>query len=211
VSHNNVIPNQHFKKKWQFYVKTWFNQPARKTRRQNARAEKAKKVFPRPVAGALRPVVHGQTVKYNLKKRYGRGFTLDELKEAGFTARKARTIGIAVDHRRKNRSLESLQENANRLKAYKSKLVVFPRRSKKPKQGDSSAEELSTAQQQNNRRVLPMAEEKPETEFVSISSELKEGQRAYYKLRLERTNAKLIGVRAKRAAEAAAEEAAKAK
>lgn len=35
VSHNNVIPNQHFKKKWQFYVKTWFNQPARKTRRQN--------------------------------------------------------------------------------------------------------------------------------------------------------------------------------
>ena len=38
-----------------------------------------------------------------------------------------------------------------------------------------------------------------------------EGQRAYYKLRLERTNAKLIGVRAKRAAEAAAEEAAKAK
>ena len=116
-----------------------------------ARAEKARKVFPRPVAGALRPVVHGQTVKYNLKKRYGRGFTLDELKvlvwqqqaaaasararhaplatdapsrpvhktalnsnvlqlqEAGFSARKARTIGIAVDHRRKNRSLESLQ------------------------------------------------------------------------------------------------------
>lgn len=65
------------------------------------------------------------------------------------------------------------QENANRLEAYKSKLVVFPRRSKKPKQGDSSAEELSTAQQQNSRRVLPMAEEKPEAEFVSISSELK--------------------------------------
>ena len=33
VKHNNVIPNQHFKKKWQFYVKTWFNQPARKKRR----------------------------------------------------------------------------------------------------------------------------------------------------------------------------------
>ena len=40
---------------------------------------------------------------------------------------------------------------------------------------------------------------------------LQEGPRAYYKLRLERTNAKLVGVRAKRAAEAAAEEAAKAK
>ena len=40
---------------------------------------------------------------------------------------------------------------------------------------------------------------------------LQEGDRAYYKLRLERTNAKLVGVRSKRAAEAAAEEAAKAK
>ena len=41
VKHNNVIPNNHFKKKWQFYVKTWFNQPARKVRRrQGARAQK---------------------------------------------------------------------------------------------------------------------------------------------------------------------------
>ncbi len=31
-------------------------------------------------------------------------------------------------------------------------------------------------------------------------------EKAFYKLRLERTNAKLVGVRAKRAAEAAAEE-----
>jgi hypothetical protein len=37
------------------------------------------------------------------------------------------------------------------------------------------------------------------------------GDRAYYKLRLARTNAKLVGARAKKAAEAAAEEAAKAK
>lgn len=34
VKHNNVIPNGHFKKQWQNYVKTWFNQPARKTRRR---------------------------------------------------------------------------------------------------------------------------------------------------------------------------------
>ena len=34
VKHNNQIPNRHFKKKWQFHVKTWFNQPARKARRQ---------------------------------------------------------------------------------------------------------------------------------------------------------------------------------
>lgn len=34
VKHNNVIPNGHFKKHWQNYVKTWFNQPARKQRRR---------------------------------------------------------------------------------------------------------------------------------------------------------------------------------
>jgi len=34
VKHNNVIPNEHFRKHWQNYVKTWFNQPARKTRRR---------------------------------------------------------------------------------------------------------------------------------------------------------------------------------
>ena len=34
VKHNNEVPNQHFKKKWQFNVRTWFNQPARKVRRR---------------------------------------------------------------------------------------------------------------------------------------------------------------------------------
>lgn len=32
---NDVIPNNHFKKKWRGLVKTWFNQPARKVRRRN--------------------------------------------------------------------------------------------------------------------------------------------------------------------------------
>ena len=119
VRHNNVVPNGHFKKHWQNYVRTWFNQPARKTRRRNgrlthflikpcvlgyhltkrerkkkkikwysmlvlsfkfsARQLKAVKVFPRPTAGPLRPVVHGQTLKYNMKVRAGRGFSLEEL------------------------------------------------------------------------------------------------------------------------------------
>lgn len=48
-----------------------------------ARKAKAQQVFPRPVAGALRPVVSGQTVRYNMKKRAGRGFTLEELKVWG--------------------------------------------------------------------------------------------------------------------------------
>ena len=66
-------------------------------------------MFPRPVAGALRPVVRGQTKRYNTKVRAGRGFTLDELKAAGIPPKHAQTVGICVDHRRKNRSEESMQ------------------------------------------------------------------------------------------------------
>ena len=97
-----------------------------------ARAAKAAKVFPRPVAGALRPVVAGQTIKYNLKKRIGRGFTLNECKAAGISKTLAPTIGICVDHRRKNRSAEGFERNVERLKEYLSKVVVFPKNAKKP-------------------------------------------------------------------------------
>eukprot|EP00955_Chlamydomonas_euryale_P116220 366404-Chlamydomonas_euryale.AAC.7 len=38
VRGNDMLPNGHFHKKWQFHVKTWFNQPARKQRRRNGEA-----------------------------------------------------------------------------------------------------------------------------------------------------------------------------
>ena len=86
VKHNNELPRGGPKKKWQDVsgykskVRTWFNQAARKRRRRDARAAKAAAIYPRPVAGALRPVVQCPTVKYNTRSRYGRGFTLEELK-----------------------------------------------------------------------------------------------------------------------------------
>lgn len=46
----------------------------------SARQKKAVKIFPKPTAGPLRPIVHGQTLKYNMKVRAGRGFSLEELK-----------------------------------------------------------------------------------------------------------------------------------
>ena len=45
---------------------------------------------------------------------------------AGLNAGFARSIGIAVDHRRRNKSVESLQQNVQRLKEYRSKLILFP-------------------------------------------------------------------------------------
>merc|ERR550532_2165723 len=106
-----MIPNAHFHKDWQRWVKTWFNQPARKQRRRQNRIKKAAAVMPRPVAGPLRPVVRCPTLKYNRRVRAVRGFTLDELKGAGLNKKVAMTIGISVDYRRRNSSVESLQQN----------------------------------------------------------------------------------------------------
>ncbi|XP_019199763.1 PREDICTED: 60S ribosomal protein L13-1-like [Ipomoea nil] len=204
MKHNNVIPSGHFRKHWQNYVRTWFNQPARKQRRRVARQKKAVKIFPRPTAGALRPIVHGQTLKYNMKVRAGRGFSLEELKAAGIPKKLAPTIGISVDHRRRNSSLEGLQTNVQRLKTYKAKLVVFPRRARKFKAGDSTAEELATATQVHGA-YLPIGRDKPSVELVKITEEMK-SFKAYDKLRLERTNERHMGARLKRAAEAEKED-----
>lgn len=67
---NNMIPNGHFHKDWQRFVKTWFDQPARKFRRHQTRVKKAKAIAPRPVAGPLRPVVRCPTVRYHTKVWY---------------------------------------------------------------------------------------------------------------------------------------------
>jgi len=204
VKHNNVVPNGHFKKHWQNYVKTWFNQPARKKRRRIARQKKAVKIFPCPTSGPLRPIVHGQTQKYNMKIRAGRGFSLEELKAAGIPKKYAPTIGIAVDHRRKNHSLEGLQTNVQRLKTYKAKLVVFPRSARKLKVGDSSQEELATATQVQGS-YMPISQEKPSVEIIKVTDEMK-NFKAYAKLRVERMNKRLVGVRMKKAAEAEKDE-----
>jgi len=74
-----------------------------------ARIAKAARVAPRPVGGLLRPIVHCPTIRYNSKLRLGRGFTLEELKAAGFSKYEAKSLGIAVDYRRTNRSVESIE------------------------------------------------------------------------------------------------------
>ena len=141
----SLVPFQHFHKKWARRVKTWLDQPAQKKIRRDKRRAKAAKEAPRPASGSLRPLVHCPTQKYNSKLKLGRGFTLEELKEAGIHRRLAPTIGITVDHRRTNKSAESLQLNVERLKEYKSRLIVFPRRNNKVKKGDATKSEIAAA------------------------------------------------------------------
>jgi len=198
VKHNNVIPNVHGHKHWQERVRTWFNQPARKQRRRAARAAKAAAIFPRPVAGPLRPIVNPPTARYNSKVRLGRGFTLSELKEAGVNPLQALSIGIAVDKRRQNKSERSLKINVQRLKQYKAKLVLFPRDAKKPKAGEASAEERSKAQQQTGT-VLPLKKAKFTVDVVDVKAVDPNASNAYKSLINARSDARLIGVREKRA------------
>ncbi|KAJ1555879.1 60S ribosomal protein L13 [Cladochytrium tenue] len=206
MKHNNQLPNNHFRKHWQRRVKTWFDQPGRKKRRREHRLAKALAIAPRPIDGPLRPAVRAPTVRYNHKLRAGRGFSLDELKSAGIGKRYARTIGIAVDHRRKNRSEESLQLNVARLKEYQSKLILFPKNSKKPRKGDSSAEEVAAATQFAGALLPIYQPEQTETTRV-IDGEVKVG--AFFKLRMARADKRVKGKLEARAKAQAEEEKAK--
>ena len=122
VKGNHALPDAHFRKWWQRHVKTWFDQPARKKSRRLARQDKVVKNGTRPL-GMLRPAVRPPTQRYNMKLREGRGFTLEEIKSVGVSKKYARTIGIAVDHRRRNRCQESLDLNTQR---YVRLLTVAP-------------------------------------------------------------------------------------
>jgi len=197
-----MIPNGHFHKDWQRRVKLWFAQPSKKLKRRQLREAKAAKLAPRPL-NSLRPAVRCQTIKYNRRIRPGRGFTLEELRAAGINVREAPTVGITVDHRRKNRSEESFRENVTRLKVYKSKLVVFPRKSgKKLKSGDATVEERKAVSQNHNRLILalPSASKKPKARAITGEER---ARRVTNILRKARYDAKLWGRREQRAKEKA--------
>merc|ERR1719223_2113678 len=170
------------------YIKPWHSQAARKTRRRNNRVKKAAKIARRPAAGLLRPVVHPATQRYNMKLRLGRGFTLAELREAKISPKLAPTIGISVDHRRRNRCTESLQENVNRLKLYKSKLLIFPKKSK-VKKGDTPRSELQNVAQNTLKEIIPVP--KPALRIKARKINADEKEKSVYKiLKKARSNKK---------------------
>jgi len=213
IKHNQQLPNNHFRKDWQRRVRTHFDQPGRKLRRRQARITKAAAVAPRPI-DLLRPVVRCPTIKYNRKVRAGRGFTLEELKEAKIPRKLALSIGIPVDHRRQNTSVESLQTNVARLNEYKSKLILFPRKAKAPKKGDSTAEEVKEARQlvslSNSLFKINPIPNKGVVGERSIDPAEKE-KSAFRTLRMARSDARNAGKRAKRAKAKEEEAAAKKK
>ncbi|XP_046575502.1 60S ribosomal protein L13-like [Haliotis rubra] len=211
---NNMVPNGHFHKDWQRRVRTWFNQPMRKQRRQDTRVQKARAIAPRPVKGYLRPIARCQTFKYNTKIRAGRGFTLEELKvtcpfnNVGCCGDSGRGIkpnsGISIDYRRRNKTVESLQQNVQRLKEYNSKLILFPRKESKPKKGDATAEQIKTATQLKGD-IMPIRQVFRSEKARKISKREKRFS-PFAALRSARVNARLFGIREKKKREAAEKE-----
>ncbi|KAL7622605.1 60S ribosomal protein L13 [Parahypoxylon ruwenzoriense] len=209
IKHNNQIQHNHFRKDWQRRVRTHFDQPTKKIRRRSLRRAKAAAAAPRPV-DKLRPIVRCPTIKYNRRVRAGRGFSLAELKEAGIPRLVAATIGIAVDYRRQNLSEESLTANVARLKAYKARLIVFPRKgAKHPKAGDSKDIDLSKTETiatvGSALPIAPIAKGFSEIQKSELPKAIEGG--AYAKLRKARSDARLKGIRDKRARDKAEAEA----
>ncbi|NWQ83793.1 RL13 protein, partial [Columbina picui] len=120
---------------------------------------------------------------------------------AGINKKFARTIGISVDPRRRNKSTESLQANVQRLKEYRSKLILFPRKPAMPKKGDSSV----------SARLLETLHGVFKREKARVISEDEKKFKAFVSLRMARANARLFGIRAKRAKEAAEQDVEKKK
>ena len=137
---------------------------------------------------------------------------IEACQEAGIPRKLAPTIGIAVDHRRQNLSEESLDPNVARLKVYyNDKLILLPRRSSKHKKGDSSKEEVSALKNGDIETVSvrPTFHQTHENDISYVKkSEIPYGEEnAYMKLLKARSDARLVGVREKKAkAEAEAAE-----
>ena len=147
----------------------------------------------------LRPAVHCQTVRYAGRIRSGRGFSLVELKAAGLNKSYARSIGISVDHRRKNTSQESIDRNVERLNEYLSRVIIFPRPGKGRKAMDAPQEEIDAIDASASVMKHPMAvyNVKVEEEPRAITDEDR-AHSAYKTLRINRKNVRLVGHRKKR-------------
>lgn len=95
--------------------------------------------------------------------------------------------------------MESIQRNVARLKEYRSKLILFPKKAGKPKKGDSSEEELKMASQLSGI-ILPLRTRtvlRNEKARVPTAEEKK--FHAYHTLRISRADKRYKGRREKKA------------
>jgi len=198
VKHNNVLANVHLRKHWMRRVKCYFNTPAHKTIRRSARDAKAARRSPAPI-DLLRPLAKCNTRRYSDKIRFGRGFSLEEVRASGLTPAFARTIGIAVDHRRHGSNVME-ERNIERLTKFKSNLVLFPRKAGDPKKGEiaDSTTGLEGVAQIATENVYGLPRVTKRVGTAVLTKEMK-SENTYNRLRSARVNRKYEGKRVRRA------------
>lgn len=103
-----------------------------------------------------------------------------------------------------------MDANVERLTAYKSQLILFPRKHGKSKKGDSDASTIAEAKQISVSASFPISQPKVDITPRAITAEEKEGSR-YHDQRMIRSNKRLAGKRAAAAKKAQEEAEAKAK
>lgn len=133
--------------------------------------------------------------------------------EAKIPRKFALSVGIPVDHRRRNTSVESLQTNVARLNEYKSKLILFPRKAGKVKKGDSAAEVTAGAKQVVSVAAAFPIDINPARHAISERpiTDAEKSRNVFRELRLARADARNVGKREKRAKAKEEESAAKKK
>jgi large subunit ribosomal protein L13e len=120
---------------------------------------------------------------------------------AGLTKKFAQTIGVSVDHRRKNKSEGPLAENIARLKQYKAQLVLWPKRKESknhPRKAIEAAPEDREKATQLAGALLPIQQK-----VVRVKAQVVEPMgkgSAFVTLRRARADEKYAGARKKRAA-----------
>lgn len=100
-----------------------------------------------------------------------------------------------------------LAVNVERLKAYRARLILFPRKANKPKKADSSKDEIAAftsgdiSGAKHSNTLLPIVDTARQEAIREIQrSDMGEGTKdAYRVLRESRSDARLVGVREKRA------------
>lgn len=114
----------------------------------------------------------------------------------------AKTVGISVDPRRRNKSVESRQQNIQRLKEYRNKLILFPiHENRKLAKGEATEEERKLATQLVGK-IMPIVNVKAPIEYRAITEQEKKFS-AFNALRSARVEARTAGMRAKKAKETA--------
>jgi large subunit ribosomal protein L13e len=109
VKHNNTTDSGHFRKRWQKNVRTSFDEPSKKLKRRIGRSRKQKITFDQ-----LRPIVRCPTKMHNLKVKFGRGFSRNEIKNAGLNGWQVSKFKISYDKRK--RSSKNRVTNIKQLK-----------------------------------------------------------------------------------------------